>query len=522
MARIRGCQRGVCPRAVRAVPEGPLVGRRRHACAVRARGRAALQHPAPGTPAPGTSAPGTPAPGTPGAAAPSSVWPPSSAPSTSPSPSAATAISPRPSTRWARRRSAIRRCTPTTHGVTDAELRQLPASLVGGPLAEGAANAAEAIERLRRVYCSSIGFDLAHIFVPEEREWLRHHVEAGTFRAPTTPVEDVDLLERITEVETFEKFLHKAFPGKTRFSIEGLDVMVPILDEIIADSADAGVRHVLIGMAHRGRLNVLAHVMQQELRADPRGVQGSAGRPAVPRGPGLDRRREVPRRRPGARARGRLGARGRDLDAAQPEPPGVREPGGRRHGARRLHRHVGARLAGRGQGHHAAGADSRRRRLPRPGHRRRDAEPVAPAPLRRRRHGPHHRQQPDRLHGDGAAELLDVVRQRPGARLQDPDLPRQRRRPGSLHRGRAAHGGVPRAVQARHADRPGRLPAARPQRGRRAVVHPAGDVPDHQRAPDGARDLGQAPGRARTRDAGAGRGVCDARRWRRSNRRSRR
>ena len=150
-----------------------------------------------------------------------------------------------------------------THGVTDAELRQLPASLVGGPLAEGAANAAEAIERLRRVYCSSIGFDLAHIFVPEEREWLRHHVEAGTFRAPTTPVEDVDLLERITEVETFEKFLHKAFPGKTRFSIEGLDVMVPILDEIIADSADAGVRHVLIGMAHRGRLNVLAHVMRK-------------------------------------------------------------------------------------------------------------------------------------------------------------------------------------------------------------------------------------------------------------------
>jgi 2-oxoglutarate dehydrogenase E1 component len=152
---------------------------------------------------------------------------------------------------------------PATHGVTETELRQLPASLVGGPLAEGAANAAEAIERLRRVYCSSIGFDLAHIFVPEEREWLRHQVEAGTFRAPTTPVEDVDLLERITEVETFEKFLHKAFQGKTRFSIEGLDVMVPILDEIIADSAERGVRQVLIGMAHRGRLNVLAHVMRK-------------------------------------------------------------------------------------------------------------------------------------------------------------------------------------------------------------------------------------------------------------------
>jgi 2-oxoglutarate dehydrogenase E1 component len=152
---------------------------------------------------------------------------------------------------------------PETHGVGEADLRQLPASLVGGPLAAGAAHAGEAIARLREVYCSSIGFDLSHIFVPEEREWLREHIEAGTFRAPKEPVDPVELLERITEVETFEKFLHKAFPGKTRFSIEGLDLMVPILDELIADSAEAGVKHVLIGMAHRGRLNVLAHVMQK-------------------------------------------------------------------------------------------------------------------------------------------------------------------------------------------------------------------------------------------------------------------
>src|SRR5690606_6555632 len=137
------------------------------------------------------------------------------------------------------------------------------ADLVGGPLAASAANAWEAIEALRRVYCSSIGFDLAHIFVPEERDWLRHHIEAGTFRPPKAPIDGVDLLDRITEVETFERFLHRTFPGKTRFSIEGLDMMVPVLDELIADSAHAGVRHVLIGMAHRGRLNVLAHVMQK-------------------------------------------------------------------------------------------------------------------------------------------------------------------------------------------------------------------------------------------------------------------
>src|SRR5262245_45760889 len=123
--------------------------------------------------------------------------------------------------------------TPETHGVNEIELESLPASLVGGPLAEGARHAGEAIERLRAVYCSSIGCDISHIFVPEEREWLRFHIEAGTFRPPHQPVEAVDLLDRITEVETFERFLHKAFVGKTRFSIEGLDMMVPILDEII-------------------------------------------------------------------------------------------------------------------------------------------------------------------------------------------------------------------------------------------------------------------------------------------------
>ncbi len=152
---------------------------------------------------------------------------------------------------------------PEAHGITDNDLRQLPASLVGGPVAARAENALDAVNALRRVYSSKIGYDLAHIFRPEERAWLRQVIESGTFRAPEDPVDHVELLDRITQVETFERFLHKAFPGKTRFSVEGLDMLVPVLDEIIADAADAGVKHVLIGMAHRGRLNVLTHVLQR-------------------------------------------------------------------------------------------------------------------------------------------------------------------------------------------------------------------------------------------------------------------
>ena len=152
---------------------------------------------------------------------------------------------------------------PQAHGLTGHTLARLPASIVGGPAAEGAANALEAIDRLRAIYCATTGHDYNHVFVPEERVWLRQAVESGQFRPPRDPINARELLDRITQVESFERFLHRTFPGKTRFSIEGLDMMVPILDEIIGDAAAAGVKHVMIAMAHRGRLNVLAHILQK-------------------------------------------------------------------------------------------------------------------------------------------------------------------------------------------------------------------------------------------------------------------
>jgi len=153
--------------------------------------------------------------------------------------------------------------SPRAHGISDEDLKQLPAAVVGGLVAESANSAFEAIEKLRRVYCGTTGFDYAHVFVPEEREWLRNAAESGRFLPPMDEKHSTALLDRITQVEVFERFLHRTFPGKTRFSIEGLDVMVPVLDEIICGAADSGTRHTLIGMAHRGRLNVLAHILQK-------------------------------------------------------------------------------------------------------------------------------------------------------------------------------------------------------------------------------------------------------------------
>jgi 2-oxoglutarate dehydrogenase E1 component len=152
---------------------------------------------------------------------------------------------------------------PQSHGLTSDTLKRLPASLVSGPASAGAANAFDAIARLRQVYCSTTGHDYNHVFVPDERVWLRQAVESAQFRPPNDPINGAELLARITQVETFERFLHRTFPGKTRFSIEGLDIMVPILDEIIHDAAETGVQHVMIAMAHRGRLNVLAHILQK-------------------------------------------------------------------------------------------------------------------------------------------------------------------------------------------------------------------------------------------------------------------
>jgi 2-oxoglutarate dehydrogenase E1 component len=150
---------------------------------------------------------------------------------------------------------------PESHGLTEADLRRIPASLIASPLTDQAATMHDLVAAFRRVYCSTTGYDYAQVFVPEERQWLRHAAEEGRFREPADPLDPVALLERLTQVETFERFLHRTFPGKTRFSIEGLDMLVPILDEVIGDAGEAGIGAILIGMAHRGRLNVMAHVL---------------------------------------------------------------------------------------------------------------------------------------------------------------------------------------------------------------------------------------------------------------------
>src|SRR6266498_1715946 len=120
---------------------------------------------------------------------------------------------------------------------------------------------AEALPKLQETYCGTIAYEIEHISDHEERVWLREAIESGRYRTTLSDDEERALLTRLTEVEGLETYLRKAFLGQKQFSIEGLDVLVPMLDETIHLAAEAGAHEVVLGMAHRGRLNVLAHVI---------------------------------------------------------------------------------------------------------------------------------------------------------------------------------------------------------------------------------------------------------------------
>nr|MBA3258478.1 multifunctional oxoglutarate decarboxylase/oxoglutarate dehydrogenase thiamine pyrophosphate-binding subunit/dihydrolipoyllysine-residue succinyltransferase subunit [Gemmatimonadales bacterium] len=120
---------------------------------------------------------------------------------------------------------------------------------------------AESLPHLQRTYCGTIAYEIEHIGTHEERVWLREKIESGAYRQPMGAEEQRRLLQRLTAVEALERFLHKAYLGQKRFSIEGLDMLVPMLDLTIERAAETGARDVVIGMAHRGRLNVLAHTV---------------------------------------------------------------------------------------------------------------------------------------------------------------------------------------------------------------------------------------------------------------------
>ncbi|HSM61784.1 MAG TPA: hypothetical protein VK849_13340, partial [Longimicrobiales bacterium] len=149
--------------------------------------------------------------------------------------------------------------SPAFFGTTMEELAEMPSSLVLDDDEER--SVADALNELRRIYAGTMGYEFEHLDDHVKVDWLWDQVEEGRHFAASSPEEMRAVLRRLTEVEGLEQFLHRAYLGQKRFSIEGTDMLVPMLDVALQEAIRAGGHEAVLGMAHRGRLNVLTHTI---------------------------------------------------------------------------------------------------------------------------------------------------------------------------------------------------------------------------------------------------------------------
>jgi multifunctional 2-oxoglutarate metabolism enzyme len=178
---------------------------------------------------------------------------------------------------------------PETYGLTIWDLdREFLTGSLGEAIGEAApkpvATLREILEILRRTYCGKIGCEYMNIQVPEQKRWLQQRMEPDANTWPLDRETRVRILRNIVAAEEFEHFLHSRFVGQKRFALEGGETAVAILDEILERATANGASEVVMGMAHRGRLNILANVVGKDLRQifsefegelDPASTQGS-------------------------------------------------------------------------------------------------------------------------------------------------------------------------------------------------------------------------------------------------------
>jgi 2-oxoglutarate dehydrogenase E1 component len=150
-------------------------------------------------------------------------------------------------------------------GLSDADLDKTfsTAGMAGLP---ERARLREIVTHLSETYCSSIGVEYTHIEEPEPRLWLQQQMESTRNRALLDRTELLRILTKLTEAEIFEQFIHKNYVGAKRFSLEGSESMIPMIDLLIEAAGQHGIEELVIGMAHRGRLNVLVNVMGKNVR----------------------------------------------------------------------------------------------------------------------------------------------------------------------------------------------------------------------------------------------------------------
>ena len=170
---------------------------------------------------------------------------------------------------------------PSTYGLTQELMEQIPADLLR--VYVPGRNLAEVLPNLRRTYCGTIAFEIEHISSHEQRVWLREHIESGRYRPALTVEDRLRLLERLTRVDAMERYQRAAFLGQKTFSLEGLDALVPMLESLLSLVADDGIGQVVMGMPHRGRLAVVAHVANHSYESILNAFELASARRAIGR-----------------------------------------------------------------------------------------------------------------------------------------------------------------------------------------------------------------------------------------------
>ncbi|HET7711866.1 MAG TPA: multifunctional oxoglutarate decarboxylase/oxoglutarate dehydrogenase thiamine pyrophosphate-binding subunit/dihydrolipoyllysine-residue succinyltransferase subunit, partial [Thermoanaerobaculia bacterium] len=171
---------------------------------------------------------------------------------------------------------------PSFYGLTVWDLDR--EFVCGGLCGRLTAKLRDILDTLRDTYCGKIGPEYMHIQETVQKRWLQDRMEPARNKQPLEPATKRRILKKLNDAEAFERFLHTKYVGHKRFSLEGAESVIPMLDFLFTEAADAGVQEAVIGMAHRGRLNVLANILGKSYEkifnefegdVDPNTTQGS-------------------------------------------------------------------------------------------------------------------------------------------------------------------------------------------------------------------------------------------------------
>jgi 2-oxoglutarate dehydrogenase E1 component len=148
-------------------------------------------------------------------------------------------------------------------GREDLQRQYMAGDLPGGPVQ----TLGQILERLRATYCRKVGVEYTHMQDPGHKAWLRERIESTQNTTRLAAAECLRVLEKVAAAELFERFLHTKFLGQKRFSLEGAESLIPLLDCLVEESPEYGAQEIVIGMAHRGRLNVLSNILGKSLES---------------------------------------------------------------------------------------------------------------------------------------------------------------------------------------------------------------------------------------------------------------